>query len=68
MEIPVVLTNALANDKNLKVNFDAFSPYKQREFIEYIASAKQEKTKVSRLEKCLPLIKDGIGLMDKYRK
>ena len=68
MKIPTMLTDALANDKNLKAKFDAFSPYKQREFIEHIASAKQDKTKLSRLEKCLPLMAEGIGLMDKYRK
>lgn len=68
MQIPEQLGNALDKDNNLKEKFNAFSPYKQREFIEYIAEAKQEKTKLSRLQKCLPLIADGIGLMDKYRK
>lgn len=66
--IPVILQNALDKDPALKENFLSFSPYKQREFCEHIASAKQEKTKVSRLEKALPLIADGIGLNDKYRK
>lgn len=47
--------------------FEAFSPYKQREFLEYVESAKQEKTKITRIEKIKPLILDGIGLNDKYR-
>lgn len=68
MEMPVILADALDRDEKLKVNFNAFSPYKQQEFIEYITEAKREKTKCSRLEKCLPLIRNGIGLMDKYRK
>lgn len=68
MELPTLLANALSKDKNLQAKFNAFSPYKQHEFIDYINEAKQEKTKLSRLEKCLPLIAEGIGLMDKYRK
>lgn len=47
--------------------FLRFSPYKQYEFLEYIESAKQEKTKLSRIEKVIPMILDNIGLNDKYR-
>lgn len=57
----------LKNDKKLKAAFEAFTPYKQREFLEYIESAKQEKTKLSRIEKIRPMVLDGIGLNDKYR-
>ena len=48
--------------------FEKFTPFKQREFFEYIDDAKQEKTKISRLEKIKPFILEGIGLNDKYRK
>ena len=47
--------------------FNEFSPYKQREFIEHITSAKQEKTQLARLEKVIPMILEGKGLNDKYR-
>jgi uncharacterized protein YdeI (YjbR/CyaY-like superfamily) len=57
----------LQNDTKLNVAFQQFSPYKQKEFWEYMATAKQEKTKVTRLEKIKPMILDGIGLNDKYR-
>ncbi|MCG2611772.1 YdeI/OmpD-associated family protein [Flavobacterium sp. SM15] len=57
----------LKTDKKLKAAFEAFTPYKQREFLEYIESAKQEKTKLSRIEKIRPMVLDGIGLNDKYR-
>lgn len=60
--------NALNNDTALKNAFDQFSPYKQREFLEYIETAKQEKTKITRLEKIKPMILSNIGLNDKYRK
>jgi uncharacterized protein YdeI (YjbR/CyaY-like superfamily) len=35
----------------LKETFDKFSPYKQKEFLEYIETAKREETKRSRIEK-----------------
>lgn len=68
IETPNILSDALLKDESLKTKFDALTPYKQREFIEHISEAKQEKTKIARLEKCLPLIVQGIGLHDKYRK
>lgn len=58
----------LKKDKTLKTAFEKFTPGKQKEFWEYMATAKQEKTKVTRLEKIRPMIMDGVGLNDKYRK
>lgn len=66
--VPEYLENQLNADSALKAAFEAFSPYKQREFCENIADAKQEKTKAARFEKIKPLILSGIGLNDKYRK
>lgn len=67
VEVPALLKNAITKDGAVKSKFEAFSPYKQKEFCEYIAEAKQEKTKLRRLEKILPMIRDGIGLNDTYR-
>ena len=47
--------------------FQKFSPYKQCEFLEYIETAKQEKTKLTRIEKVIPMILGNVGLNDKYR-
>ncbi|MBA9072179.1 uncharacterized protein YdeI (YjbR/CyaY-like superfamily) [Flavobacterium gossypii] len=55
------------SDMALKKAFELFTPFKQREFLEYIETAKQEKTKISRFEKIKPMILEGIGLNDKYR-
>lgn len=66
-KIPPELKQAL-EDPKLKMAFEALSPYKQRDFAEYVATAKQEATKSRRLEKILPMILEGIGLNDKYRK
>ncbi|MDF0715905.1 YdeI/OmpD-associated family protein [Muricauda sp. 334s03] len=65
--IPELLLSELDKDPSLKTAFEKFTPYKQKEFSEYIAEAKQEKTKLRRLGKILPMIKDGIGLNDAYR-
>ncbi|UPQ79148.1 YdeI/OmpD-associated family protein [Flavobacterium azooxidireducens] len=58
----------LNEDTTLVEKFNAFSPFKQKEFIEYIDSAKQEKTKHDRFEKIKPMLLANIGLNDKYRK
>ena len=47
--------------------FQKFSSAKQREFQEYIESAKKEETKLSRIEKIKPIILENKGLNDKYR-
>lgn len=59
--------NELKNDSELATAFNSFSVSKQKEFLEYIATAKQEKTKISRMEKIKPMILENIGLNDKYR-
>lgn len=63
-----LLENELKSDIDLKEAFQLFTPYKQREFMEYINEAKQEKTKLNRLEKIKPMILSNTGLNDKYRK
>jgi uncharacterized protein YdeI (YjbR/CyaY-like superfamily) len=65
--IPIQLQNELDVNNDLKKAFFKFSPYKQKEFIEYIETAKREETKLSRIEKIKPMILDNIGLNDKYR-
>jgi len=65
--IPKLLKEALDKNPKMEKAFITLSPYKQRDYAEYISSAKQEKTKLTRLEKIIPLINQGIGLNDKYR-
>ncbi|MEM1001137.1 MAG: YdeI/OmpD-associated family protein [Bacteroidota bacterium] len=67
-EIPTVLDNALDKNQELKSKFEKLSLFKQKEFCEYIESAKRDVTKISRLEKIIPMIEGGIGLNDRYRK
>ena len=65
--IPELLKQAIAGNPKLKEAFHALTPGKQREYAEYIGSAKREATKESRLEKISPMILEGIGLYDKYK-
>lgn len=65
--IPKELQIALETNKNFQSAFKALTPGKQREYCEYIELAKQEKTKMSRLEKIKPMILKGVGLNDKYK-
>ena len=67
IEMPEIFQNELDLDKNLAEAFLKFSPYKQKEFLEYIVEAKREETKRSRIEKIKPMILENIGLNDKYR-
>lgn len=65
--IPDALQNELDASSELSAAFAKFTPYKQKEFTEFVGSAKREETILVRLEKVKPLILQGIGLNDKYR-
>ncbi|MEJ5053929.1 DUF1801 domain-containing protein [Sphingobacterium sp. MYb382] len=67
-KIEGLLLDELSKDRLLQQSFEGLTLSKQREYISYIAEAKQQKTKESRLEKCIPLIRGGQGLYDKYKK
>lgn len=66
--IPEELKQALMQDTELENCFNRFKPGRQREFTEYIASAKLAETRLARLQKVVPLILENIALNDKYRK
>lgn len=57
----------LNENKTVEQAFEKLTKGKQKEYIEYINEAKQEKTKISRIEKIKPLILNGKGLNDRYR-
>lgn len=68
LTLPLELQEALASDPALSVQFDAFSLSKRREFATHVGSAKREATRLARLAKVIPMIQNGLGLHDKYRK
>ncbi len=67
LEIPEELRRALDADAGLKQRFEALSRGKQREYAEYIAEAKREETRRRRLDRIIPMIREGIGLNDRYK-
>lgn len=46
--------------------FSKLTPFKQKEYCEYISDAKREDTRLRRIENIEPMIISGIGLHDKY--
>lgn len=65
--IPEILKIAFIKDKNLETAFNNLTFYKQKDYVDYINSAKRSETKLARLEKISPMIINGIGLNDKYK-
>lgn len=68
LPIPPPLVAIFKDDILFAERFASLSPSKQNEYIEHIESAKQEKTKLSRIDKMRPLVLNGQGLHDKYKK
>lgn len=65
--VPDELKEALASDGFLSEVFDSMSLSCKREYAEYIAEAKRPETKQKRLEKIIPMIREKVGLNDKYK-
>ena len=67
-EVCEELASELKINTELRKSFHGLKPGKQKEYATYISSAKQNKTKLSRIQKIIPLIMEGKGLHDKYMK
>lgn len=65
--IPSELKRVLDADQTLSISFKNLTQGKQREYCEYIDTAKREATKLKRLEKITPMIIQSVGLHDKYK-
>lgn len=65
--IPEALEVVLTSNNELELAFKNLTPYKQREYCEYIDSAKRDTTKQTRLQKITSMILQGVGLHDKYK-
>ncbi|MGC4017555.1 MAG: YdeI/OmpD-associated family protein [Luteolibacter sp.] len=63
--VPVEFQSQLDADRELKAAFKALTPGRQRAYLLHFAAPKQAKTRESRVEKCVPQILEGKGLMDK---
>ncbi len=67
VDVPEELEQGLARTRGARTAFNSLTPGRQREYAQYIAEAKRETTKASRVEKVLPMILQGVGLNDRYR-
>lgn len=65
--LPEIMEQAFENNPQLADAFHALTPYKQKEYIGHIDSAKREGTRLARLEKAIPMILEGRGLNDQYK-
>ncbi|ALS98269.1 YdeI/OmpD-associated family protein [Lacimicrobium alkaliphilum] len=59
---PQELEAKMAEMPALKVAFEALTPGRQRGYILHFIGAKQSKTRIARIEKCIPKILAGKGL------
>lgn len=60
-EIPEEFQKRLDGDPELKAAFNALTPGRQKGHLLYFSSAKQSKTRESRIDKSVPKIFDGKG-------
>ena len=65
--VPEELQNNLNEIPALKTAFDALTPGRQRGYILHFSAPKQAQTRMSRIEKCIPKILDGIGFHDRVK-
>jgi uncharacterized protein YdeI (YjbR/CyaY-like superfamily) len=65
-EMPEELENLLDEDPSLKTAFYSLTPGRQRGYLLHFSAPKQSKTRLSRIEKCIPLIMEGKGIHDEY--
>ena len=64
LKMPEELQILLDEFPDFKAAFEALTPGRQRAYIFHISAPKQSKTRESRVQKCMPQILKGKGLLD----
>jgi uncharacterized protein YdeI (YjbR/CyaY-like superfamily) len=64
LKFPEELQKMLDEFPDFKTAFERLTPGRQRAYIFYFSGAKQSKTRESRVQKCMPQILKGKGLLD----
>ena len=67
IDFPIELRLALDEDVDLRKKFDRLTNIQQYDYADYISSAKGVSTKISRLERIIPLILDSKPLSASWR-
>lgn len=68
VDVPPELQKILRRTKGATAAFRQLRQGWQREYADYVASAKRDDTKKRRVTRILPMIQAGVGLNDKYRR
>ncbi|HUF03122.1 MAG TPA: YdeI/OmpD-associated family protein [Aridibacter sp.] len=68
VKVPDYFAAELKNHKKAQKVFDAFSPSHKREYVEWIAEAKQEKTRERRMTRAIEWLSEGKSRNWKYEK
>jgi uncharacterized protein YdeI (YjbR/CyaY-like superfamily) len=64
LKFPEELQTMLDEFPDFKTAFERLTPGRQRAYIFFFSAAKQSKTRESRIQKCMPKILKGEGLLD----
>jgi uncharacterized protein YdeI (YjbR/CyaY-like superfamily) len=64
LELPQELAQSLGKNRKLDKAFRSLTPGRQRAYVLHFTGAKQTKTRVARIEKCIPRILAGKGMND----
>ncbi|MBV9823253.1 MAG: DUF1905 domain-containing protein [Actinobacteria bacterium] len=59
VEVPPALGAALAGDPAAQAAFDALAPSHRKEFARWVAEAKRDETRTSRVEQTLQMLREG---------
>jgi uncharacterized protein YdeI (YjbR/CyaY-like superfamily) len=62
LELPEELTQLLKKDSKLAAAFRSLTPGRRRGYVLHFTGAKQSKTRIARIEKCIPKILAGKGI------
>ena len=63
-QMPEEFSDVLERDAKAKLAFYSLTPGRQRAYLLYFSEPKQSKTRATRIEKYLPKILDGKGMLD----
>jgi uncharacterized protein YdeI (YjbR/CyaY-like superfamily) len=65
LELPKELVQILNKDSKLAKAFHALTPGRRRGYVLHFTGAKQSKTRIARIEQCVPRILAGKGVNDR---
>lgn len=65
LPVPEELKAKFRHDPRFKRAFEALTPGRQRGYLFHFAGAKQSKTRTARIEKAMPAILEGRGLLER---